>query len=196
MNVGKEKEEKAWEGYGEFNFETDYSSPTIEEAEKILRESGVELKEDGTNAEQVGSDPDGNVASSTGAVKDTEAKGPVPRGLQGAGPELRQHLHATGYASAADGSRGAESRIIPTSFGGQNDEMFIAIGIAEGTRTPSGGYTKAWSGHTDPVIAASIAARSPADVALGSARLRLTGNGEGSWPRPQSIQSLCCSRSG
>ena len=27
---------------------------------------------------------------------------------------------------------------------------FIAIGISEGTRTPSGGYTKAYYGHTDP----------------------------------------------
>jgi hypothetical protein len=28
--------------------------------------------------------------------------------------------------------------------------IFVAIGIAEGTRTPSGGYTRAYYGHTDP----------------------------------------------
>jgi hypothetical protein len=28
--------------------------------------------------------------------------------------------------------------------------FFVAIGIAEGTRTPSGGYTSAYYGHTDP----------------------------------------------
>jgi hypothetical protein len=28
--------------------------------------------------------------------------------------------------------------------------LFIAIGISEGTRTPSGGYTRAYYGHTDP----------------------------------------------
>ena len=54
LNAGKEKEKKAWEGYGEFNFENGLFSPTIEEAEQILRDAGVELKPDGTNAEQVG----------------------------------------------------------------------------------------------------------------------------------------------
>ena len=29
-------------------------------------------------------------------------------------------------------------------------DFMIAIGISEGTRTASGGYTKAWSGHKDP----------------------------------------------
>ena len=43
----------------------------------------------------------------------------------------------------------AEARIIPTFFGSQNDEMFIAIGINEGTRTADGGYTRAWNGHKD-----------------------------------------------
>ena len=32
----------------------------------------------------------------------------------------------------------------------KNHPFFVAIGIAEGTRTPSGGFTKAYYGHTDP----------------------------------------------
>ena len=31
-----------------------------------------------------------------------------------------------------------------------NHELFVAIGINEGTRTPSGEFTKAYYGHTDP----------------------------------------------
>ena len=29
-------------------------------------------------------------------------------------------------------------------------ELFVMVGVAEGTRTASGGYTKAYYGHTDP----------------------------------------------
>ena len=44
----------------------------------------------------------------------------------------------------------AETRApVPLSIG-PNNPYFVAIGLNEGTRTASGGYTRAWSGHTDP----------------------------------------------
>ena len=39
---------------------------------------------------------------------------------------------------------------IPLSISNDMHPLFIAIGISEGTRTPSGGYTRAYYGHTDP----------------------------------------------
>lgn len=39
---------------------------------------------------------------------------------------------------------------VPLSINNDKHPYFIAIGIAEGTRTPSGGYTQAYFGHTDP----------------------------------------------
>jgi hypothetical protein len=39
---------------------------------------------------------------------------------------------------------------IPTAITNDKHPIFVAIGIAEGTRTPTGGYTKAYYGHTDP----------------------------------------------
>ena len=41
-------------------------------------------------------------------------------------------------------------RPVPTAVGNDQHELFVMIGVAEGTRTPSGGYTKAYYGHTDP----------------------------------------------
>ena len=39
---------------------------------------------------------------------------------------------------------------LPLAINVQNHPIFVAIGIAEGTRTPSGGFTKAYYGHRDP----------------------------------------------
>lgn len=39
---------------------------------------------------------------------------------------------------------------VPLSINNDKHPYFLAIGIAEGTRTASGGYTKAYFGHTDP----------------------------------------------
>ena len=41
-------------------------------------------------------------------------------------------------------------RPVPTAVGNDQHELFVMIGVAEGTRTPSGGYTKAYYGHRDP----------------------------------------------
>ena len=41
-------------------------------------------------------------------------------------------------------------RRVPIAINNRNHPIFVAIGIAEGTRTPSGGNTKAYYGHTDP----------------------------------------------
>ena len=41
-------------------------------------------------------------------------------------------------------------KIIPMQMTSPKHPYFVSIGIAEGTRTPNGGYTKAWFGHTDP----------------------------------------------
>jgi hypothetical protein len=43
-----------------------------------------------------------------------------------------------------------ESLLLKTLEGGSNSLVAIAIGTAEGTRTPIGSYTGAWWGHTDP----------------------------------------------
>ena len=41
-------------------------------------------------------------------------------------------------------------KIVPMQMTSPKHPYFVSIGIAEGTRTPNGGYTKAWFGHTDP----------------------------------------------
>jgi hypothetical protein len=41
-------------------------------------------------------------------------------------------------------------RAVPTAVSNDQHELFVMIGVAEGTRTPNGGYTKAYYGHTDP----------------------------------------------
>ena len=41
-------------------------------------------------------------------------------------------------------------KVIPMQMTSPKHPYFVSIGIAEGTRTPDGGYTKAWFGHTDP----------------------------------------------
>ena len=41
-------------------------------------------------------------------------------------------------------------RPVPTAVGNDQHELFVMIGVAEGTRTPSGGYTQAYYGHRDP----------------------------------------------
>ena len=44
----------------------------------------------------------------------------------------------------------AQARPVPTAVGNDQHELFVMIGVAEGTRTPNGGYTKAYYGHSDP----------------------------------------------
>ena len=46
-------------------------------------------------------------------------------------------------------SAGTPVRRAPIAISSRNHPFFVAIGIAEGTRTPSGGNTKAYYGHTD-----------------------------------------------
>ena len=41
-------------------------------------------------------------------------------------------------------------RPVPTAISSDEHELFVMVGVAEGTRTASGGYTKAYYGHTDP----------------------------------------------
>jgi hypothetical protein len=47
-------------------------------------------------------------------------------------------------------SASAEARLVPTAVSNDRHELFVMIGVAEGTRTPNGGYTKAYYGHADP----------------------------------------------
>ena len=49
----------------------------------------------------------------------------------------------------------AQTQPIPLAIKTSNHPFSIAIGIAEGTRTPSGGKTRAYYGHTDPGNGAS-----------------------------------------
>lgn len=44
----------------------------------------------------------------------------------------------------------AMAQPVPMAISNPNHPFFVAIGIAEGTRTPSGGYTRAYYGHRDP----------------------------------------------
>lgn len=44
----------------------------------------------------------------------------------------------------------AAAASVPLAVSSDKHPFFIAIGIAEGTRTPSGGYTRAYYGHGDP----------------------------------------------
>lgn len=41
-------------------------------------------------------------------------------------------------------------QMAPLRIDNVNHPMFVAIGIAEGTRTPNGGFTRAYHGHRDP----------------------------------------------
>ena len=41
-------------------------------------------------------------------------------------------------------------KVVPLTMSGPKHPYFVSIGIAEGTRTPNGGFTKAWYGHSDP----------------------------------------------
>ena len=41
-------------------------------------------------------------------------------------------------------------KTVPIAMTTPRHPYFVAIGIAEGTRTPDGGFTKAWFGHGDP----------------------------------------------
>ncbi len=45
---------------------------------------------------------------------------------------------------------GTQVRVVPAAVGNDQHELFVMIGVAEGTRTPNGGYTQAYYGHTDP----------------------------------------------
>ena len=44
----------------------------------------------------------------------------------------------------------AQARPVPTAVGNDQHELFVMIGVSEGTRTAGGGYTKAYYGHSDP----------------------------------------------
>ena len=44
----------------------------------------------------------------------------------------------------------AQTESVPLSINSDRHQYFVAIGIAEGTRTASGGYTQAYYGHRDP----------------------------------------------
>ena len=46
-------------------------------------------------------------------------------------------------------SAATQVRRVPIAISSRNHPLFVAIGIAEGTRTPSGGNTKAYYGHAD-----------------------------------------------
>ena len=45
---------------------------------------------------------------------------------------------------------GTQVRVVPAAVGNDQHELFVMIGVAEGTRTPNGGYTQAYYGHKDP----------------------------------------------
>jgi hypothetical protein len=45
---------------------------------------------------------------------------------------------------------GVPVRPVPLAINNDMHPLFVAIGINEGTRTPNGGYTKAYYGHRDP----------------------------------------------
>ena len=53
-------------------------------------------------------------------------------------------------SSLAAGGFGQHCSSVPIAITNDKHSYFVAIGIAEGTRTASGGYTKAYYGHRDP----------------------------------------------
>ena len=122
---------------------------TKDAAEKVLNEAGLEVKEDGSNSEQVGVVLSENALRTLGGATDPKAKLLNPEGYKALMAGLSGRPTPLG-SLLPQLDPDAEARVIPTFFGNQNDEMFVAIGINEGTRTPSGGYTRAWNGHSDP----------------------------------------------
>ncbi|ATB45001.1 LysM peptidoglycan-binding domain-containing protein [Corallococcus macrosporus] len=91
---------------------------------------------------------------------------PVPRpaGLQTGGAQPRDSFEAgtsqAGMAQgvtpagtgAVSGTQNGYRNIDLTAFrqGGSNSESAIVVGTSEGNRTPSGGFTASYGGHTDP----------------------------------------------
>ena len=167
-------------GYGEFNFQTDYSLNAAE-AEQILKDEGVELKEDGSNSEQ-GAQRSPRRRFVHWAERRTTGNAAEPGATRHCWPASTAHQCLWTRRPQLDPA--AEARILPTFFGSQNDEMFIAIGIAEEPGRPVVA-TPCLVVHKDPGANHANRARSLAGVATSSRRCRWTSSGAGSWPRQQ-----------
>ena len=74
----------------------------------------------------------------------------TPEGLQA----LRQSWHygqqGLNTAPLPQVAVNTPVRYAPVAINSDKHELFVMVGVAEGTRTASGGYTKAYYGHSDP----------------------------------------------
>jgi len=74
----------------------------------------------------------------------------TPEGLQA----LRQSWHygqqGLNTAPLPQVAVNTPVRYAPIAINSDKHELFVMVGVAEGTRTASGGYTKAYYGHSDP----------------------------------------------
>ena len=118
--------------------------PVQDAAMLILENAGVTPEEDGSNNTEVGTAlTEAGLRSMSGATNpEAEIQNAENYGALASGMSLDKKLPQVAPEEQAS--------LLSTSFSSQNDTMFIAIGINEGTRRADGSYTKNWSGHKDP----------------------------------------------
>ena len=110
----------------------------------ILDNAGLTPEEDGSNNTEVGTAlTEASLRSMSGATNpEAEIQNAENYGALASGMSLDKKLPQVAPEE--------EASPLSTSFSSQNDTIFIAIGINEGTRRADGTYTKQWSGHKDP----------------------------------------------
>ena len=186
----KRNDESSW--YKGYVDPSDYSALTFDEAEQILKDAGVEPKEDGSNSEQVGTTLTEVSLRSLGGAVDPQATLLNPEGykallasLNGTPMPLDTQLswiqrlrRGLFRRSLAARTMRCSSRLASTRAPGQQTAATPVPGMAIRIQ----------------VMATSIGARSPVDVATACHRLRWTSSGAGSWPRRPLALHQCCGR--
>ena len=74
----------------------------------------------------------------------------TPEGLQALRQSWSSGQQGLNTAPLPQVAAATPVRYAPIAINSDKHELFVMVGVAEGTRTASGGYTKAYYGHTDP----------------------------------------------
>ena len=114
------------------------SGPAVTNLQELLNGAGANLKTDGTWGPKTDQ-----------AVRDFQTQhGLKPDGI--AGPKTTAALEHAQPATPSD-SKEKPRLDLNKELASPNSKLSVAIGVAEGTRTPEGGLTQAYNGHKDPV---------------------------------------------
>jgi hypothetical protein len=74
----------------------------------------------------------------------------TPEGLQALRTSWSSGQQGLNTAPLPQVAAATPVRYAPVAITSDKHELFVMVGVAEGTRTASGGYTKAYYGHSDP----------------------------------------------